>query len=76
MSMNSESQPIRYPMLESLLRQKGGSLKGIYKYQDAAEIFGVSVGTIQQFVRDSKLQRRNLPAPGRFLPEDSGSQQA
>lgn len=70
MGTNSESQPKRYPLLESLLRQKGLSLKGIYKYQDAAQIFGASVRTIQQFVRDDKLRCRDLPARGRFLSED------
>ena len=70
MSMNSESQPIRYPSLESLLRQKGLPLKGIYKYQDAAQIFDASVRTIQQYVRDGELRCRDLPARGRFLSED------
>jgi transposase len=70
MSSNSESQPIRYPLLESLLRQKGLSLQGIYKYKDAAEIFDASVRTIQQWVRDRKLRCRDLPARGRFLSED------
>ena len=70
MSTNSESQPTRYPLLESLLAQKGLSLQGIYKYKDAARIFGASVRTIQQFVRDDKLRCRDLPARGRFLSED------
>jgi hypothetical protein len=39
MSTNSESQPIRYPLLESLLRQKGLSLQGICKCRDATQIF-------------------------------------
>ena len=70
MSSNSESEATRYPLLESLLRQKGLPLQGIYKYQDAAQIFGASVRTIQQFVRDDKLRCRDLPARGRFLSED------
>ena len=70
MSTNSESQPTRYPLLESLLAQKGLSLQGIYKYKDAARIFGASVRTIQQYVRDRKLPCRDLPAGGRFLSED------
>jgi hypothetical protein len=70
MSTNSEGQPKRYPLLESLLRQKGLSLQGIYTYQDAARIFGASVRTIQQYVRDGKLRSRGLPARGRFLSED------
>jgi len=67
MNKNSESQPGRYPLLESLLRQKGRALQGIYKYKDTAEIFDASVRTIQQFVRDGKLRGRDLPGRGRFL---------
>jgi hypothetical protein len=63
MSTNSESEPVRYPLLESVLRQKGRSLQGIYKYKDAAEIFDASVRTIQQWVRDRKLRCRDLPEP-------------
>ena len=70
MSSNSESQASDYPLLQSLLRQKGRALQGIYKYKNAAEIFGASVRTIQQFVRDGKLRCRDLPARGRFLSED------
>jgi NADPH-dependent curcumin reductase CurA len=70
MSKNSEDQPGLYPLLEALLKEKGLALKGIYKYKDAAEIFGASVRTIQQWVRDGKLRCRDLPARGRFLSED------
>jgi NADPH-dependent curcumin reductase CurA len=70
MSTNSESQPARYQLLESLMKQKNLPLKGIYKYKDAAQIFDASVRTIQQFVRDGKLRCRDLPARGRFLSED------
>ena len=70
MSKNSESQPGRNPLLEALLKEKGLALKGIYKYQDVAQIFDASVRTIQQWVRDGKLRCRDLPARGRFLSED------
>ena len=70
MSKNSENQASRYPLLEALLKEKGLALKGIYKYTDAAEIFGASVRTIQQYVRDGKLRCRDLPGRGRFLSED------
>ena len=70
MSSNSESQASRYPLLESLLKQKGLRLQGIYKYEDAKQIFGGSVRTIQQYVRDGKLRCGDLPAGGRFLSEE------
>jgi len=70
MSTNSESQPIRYPLLESVLKQKGLHLQGIYKYRDVTPIFDASVRTIQQWVRDGKLQCRDMPGRGKFLSED------
>jgi excisionase family DNA binding protein len=57
-------------LLEEVLKEKRLPLKGIYTYKDAAQIFGASVRTIQQWVRDGKLRCRDLPARGRFLSED------
>lgn len=59
-----------YPLLESLLAQKNLSLKGTYTNHDAAEIFTVSVRTIQDWVRKGDFVARNLPGRGRFLSED------
>lgn len=60
----------KYPLLESLLGQKNLSLKGTYTNRDAADIFGVSVRTIQDWVRKGDFVTRNLPGRGRFLSED------
>jgi len=60
----------KYPLLESLLAQKNLSLKGTYTNHDAAEMFGVSVRTIQDWVRKGDFVARNLPGRGRFLSED------
>jgi hypothetical protein len=62
--------PREYPLLESVLTQQGLLLKGIYTNRDAAQIFGVSVRTIQDWVRNADLVSRNLPGRGRFLSED------
>jgi len=43
--------PARYPLLESLLAQKGMSLKGTYTNRNVADIFNVSVRTIQDWLR-------------------------
>ena len=67
-SPNADSR--RYPLLESLLEQKGLRLQGIYTLRDAAKIFGVSRRTIQEWVRDEKLIVRDLPGRSRFLSED------
>ena len=67
---NVEIQSGSYPLLESVLKQKGLALQGIYKYRDAARVFDASERTIQQWVRDGKLRCRDLPARGKFLSED------
>jgi excisionase family DNA binding protein len=67
---NSPEEGTRYALLEALLEVKGLKLKGIYTIRDAAQIFGTSVRTIQDWVRDGKLVARELPGRGRFLSED------
>ena len=59
---NAEINPGSYPLLESVLRQKGLAPQGIYKCRDAARVFDASERTIQQWVRDGKLRCRDLPA--------------
>jgi hypothetical protein len=49
---NSPGLAARYPLLEALLEAKELKLKGIYTIRDAAQIFGTSVRTIQDWVRD------------------------
>ena len=58
-----------YALLEALLVQLGLNLKGRYKISDAAEIFGVSRRTIQDWIRDGRINARNL-GHYRFLSED------
>jgi transposase len=58
------------PLLEDLLKQKGLQLRGIYRNRDAAEIFGVTARTVQEWCRDGKLPSRDLPGRGRFLGRD------
>lgn len=67
---SSAAQSCRYPLLEALLREKGLTLTGIYTVRDAAQIFGVSTRTIQEWVRAGRLVARDLPGRGRFLSED------
>jgi transposase len=69
--MNEEKpQPVRYPLLESLLVQKNLPLRGTYTNRHVADIFEVSVRTIQDWVRRGQLASRNLPGRGKFLSED------
>ena len=60
--MNEEKpQSVRYPLLESLLAQMNLPLRGTYTNRYVAEIFEVSVRTIQDWVRRGQLASRNLP---------------
>ena len=67
---DSPGQMPRYALLESLVAQKRLCLKGIYRIKDVAEIFGVSVRTIQDWCSDGRLVSRNLPGRARCLSAD------
>jgi transposase len=53
-----------------LLTERCMSLKGAYTNRDVANIFGVSVRTIQDWARNGNFKQRNLPGRARFLSED------
>jgi phage terminase Nu1 subunit (DNA packaging protein) len=59
-----------YPLFEALLRHKGVPSKGMYTNKDMADLFDVSVRTIQAWVTEGRLAPRKLPGRGRFLAED------
>jgi NADPH-dependent curcumin reductase CurA len=67
---NLESEPRRYPLLESLLEQKHLPMKGIFTYRDLAKLLDAGVRTIQVWCKDGKIVVRDLPARGRFLAQD------
>ena len=64
------NQEQKYSLLESLLSEKGLRLKGTYTNRDVAELFGVSVRTIQERVTRGDLKTRDLPGRSRFLSWD------
>ena len=68
----SDQEPTfaKYPLLKVLLEEKRLPLKGTYTNRDVANIFGVSVRTIQDWSRNGEFKPRNLPGRGRFLSED------
>jgi transposase len=70
MMNDNKSRLGKYPLLEALLDEKGLSLKGTYTNRDVAKIFGVSVRTIQDWIRNGDFKPRNLPGRARFLSED------
>lgn len=66
---NSAKAPM-YPLFEALLSEKGLSLKGMYTYADAMQIFGCSKRALQDYVRDGKLTYRILPGRAHWLSVD------
>ena len=60
----------KYPLLESLLTEKGSSLKGSYTYRDLEQIFGCSKRALQDLVRDGRLTARDLPGRAHWLSVD------
>jgi hypothetical protein len=69
--MASDSpKPVRYLLLESVLASKGLQPKALYKLTDVAQLFGVSVRSIQERTKRGQLNSRNLPGHAKFLPLD------
>jgi len=66
---NSAKSPV-YPHFEALLSEKGLSLKGMYTYADAMQIFGCSKRALQDYVKDGKLDYRILPGRAHWLSAD------
>jgi hypothetical protein len=67
---NSGPKLGRYRLLEALLEERGLPLKGAYSNRDVANIFHVSIRTIQEWSRNGKLKPRTLPGRSRFLSSD------
>jgi hypothetical protein len=59
-----------YPLLRSLLRDRGLTYKATYTTADVARIFGVSQRAILYLIASGKLPARDLPGWARFLPQD------
>ena len=66
----NDPQMTRYPRLEAILSMKKLPLKPMYSNRDIAEIFGVSIKTIQNYVAAGELPPRNLPGRGKYLTQD------
>lgn len=63
-------KPNRFPFLETILSHRGLSLKAMYSLRDVAEIFQVTIRTIQQRVKAGQLISRDLPGRAKFLSAD------
>ncbi len=68
--VNETAPEHQYPFLERLLFEKKLQLKGVWTCRDAAQVFGVGARTISDWIKQGKLNARDLPGHGRFLSED------
>jgi hypothetical protein len=60
----------RFPLLEEMLSTRGEALKSLYSNDDVAQLFGVSVRAIQDWIARGLLIARDLPGKGRFMARD------
>jgi hypothetical protein len=68
--MATTNDASRFPLLDSLLKARGRQRQAIYNVKDIADIFEVSVRTINDWFREGKFVPRDLPGRGRALSED------
>lgn len=68
--VNETAPEHQCPLLERLLFEKKLELKGVWTCRDAAQVFGVAPRTISDWVKQGKLNARDLPGHGKFLARD------
>ena len=59
-----------YPTLEAILVIQNRPLQPFYSTRDLAQIFGVCVRAVQNWITLGRLTPRNLPGRSKFLPQD------
>ena len=67
---NEFPKPAKYPLLETVLAYKGLPMKGTFTVQDVADLFNVTIRTIQTRMKRGGLTARDLPGRSRFLAMD------
>jgi hypothetical protein len=68
--MQNQSQPPKYPLLEEMLALSQMTLQPTYTIRHVAQLFGVTVRSIQVRVGSGQLPSRDLPGRAKFLPID------
>lgn len=68
--MTQKSTPPKYPLLEEMLAMSEFALKPTYTLGDVANLFAVTVRSIQSRVASGQLPSRDLPGRAKFLPVD------
>ena len=64
------AKPPKYPLLEEMLALSSMALQPTYTIRHAAQLFGVTVRSIQKRVASGELPSRDLPGRAKFLPLD------
>jgi hypothetical protein len=59
-----------YPLLQGILSIRGLPLRPMYSNRDVAEIFDVSIRSIQDWSKCGRITPRDLPGRARFLRVD------
>jgi hypothetical protein len=67
---NDVPKAAKYPLLETILAYKGLPMKGTFTVQDVADLFNVTIRTIQIRMKRGGLTARDLPGRSRFLAMD------
>lgn len=68
--MGIQVTPPKYPLLEELLAHRQRVLQPTYTLRDVADLFGVTVRSIQSRVSSGQLPSRDLPGRAKFLSVD------
>jgi hypothetical protein len=70
MNARTNNSTAKYQLLEEILAIKNLPLQPMYTTRSIAEIFSVSVRSVQNWMASGKLMSRNLPGRWKFLTQD------
>jgi len=63
-------EKLKYPLLQEYLAIQGLTLRPAYSIPEVANLFGVSVRTIQDRIARGQIIVRDVPGRARILPAD------
>ncbi|HWH59904.1 MAG TPA: hypothetical protein VN682_19895 [Terriglobales bacterium] len=66
----NETNAISYPLLSGHLAMMGRSHQAIYFTRDYAAVFGMSMRTVQTYIKNGKIIPRDFRGRACFLPCD------
>ena len=66
----NNSPATKYPLLQEMLDLKNLKLQATYTIRDLAQLFSVSVRSIQNRIASGQLAARDLPGRAKFFSQD------